>query len=198
MVHSRALLAFTMVVAACLACDAAVAQEHKPAPAAPVHKPARAPKAPAAPAAETERKSTEVHVTGAKWTSQCTSASRHAEVECTMEQSILLNNTRQLLALIVIRMPANLHEPVMTIQVPVGLFLPAGLSLQIDEGKPLSVPLQTCDLKGCYATTPIAKDMIEALKGGKRLAVTFENNAKEKITVPFALDSFADAYAKIQ
>jgi invasion protein IalB len=86
----------------------------------------------------------------------------------------------------------------MMIQVPVGLYLPAGLNLQVDEGKPQPVPLQTCDLKGCYAGMQISPELLATLKAGKRLSMTFENLAKNNVTVPLVLDNFAEAFQKIQ
>jgi hypothetical protein len=50
--------------------------------------------------------------------------------------------------------------------------------LQIDEKKPLNLTLQTCDLKGCYAATPIAPELLAELKAGKKLAVSFQNLTK--------------------
>lgn len=201
--YSYALVAFALVILVPFAIDGvAPAQERTPTaprrarpPAPPKSSPAPAVTEKSSPEAE---KSTEIKVAGAKWVSQCASASRQSQVECTMEQTILLNNTRQLLASVVLRVPADTHQPVMMVHVPVGLYIPAGLTLQIDEGKPLSIGLQTCDLKGCYAGETVPKDMIESMKGGKRLAITFQNVAKQSITVPLTLDNFAEAYQKIQ
>jgi invasion protein IalB len=67
----------------------------------------------------------------------------------------VLANTGQALVSVVVRTQADKGEPVMAIRVPVGLYLPAGLGLKIDDGKPETVPLQTCDLQGCYAETQV-------------------------------------------
>ena len=93
---------------------------------------------------------------------------------------MVLTNTGQLVASVLVRVPNDTHQPVMMIQVPVGLFLPAGLNLQIDEGKPQPVPLQTCDLKGCYAGMQMSPELIASLKAGKRLTMTFQNLAEEQ------------------
>jgi invasion protein IalB len=115
-----------------------------------------------------------------------------------MEQTVVLTSSGQLLASVMLRFPANTREPVLMVQVPVGLFLPAGLSLQVDENKPVTLPLQTCDLKGCYAGAPVAADFLNAMKSGKRLLVTFQNMAKENVGVPLSLENFAEAYQKTQ
>jgi invasion protein IalB len=136
--------------------------------------------------------------TAGGWVAKCVSESRQSPVECSMEQTVVLTNTGQLVASVLVRVPNDTHQPVMMIQVPVGLFLPAGLNLQIDEGKPQPVPLQTCDLKGCYAGMQITPELIASLKAGKRLTMTFQNLAKNNVAVPLGLENFADAFQKIQ
>jgi len=135
---------------------------------------------------------------GAGWGSRCASQSRQSAIECSIEQTLTLSNTGQLLASVVIRVPADTRQPVMMIQVPVGLYLPAGLTLQIDENKPEPLAFQTCDLKGCYGGNSVSPEMLAAMKGGKRFTITFQNLAKENISVPLTLENFADAYQKIQ
>jgi invasion protein IalB len=50
----------------------------------------------------------------------------------------------------------------------------------------------------CYASTPIAPDLLAALRSGKQLKVSFQNLGKETITIPIPLADFAAAYDKIK
>jgi invasion protein IalB len=115
-----------------------------------------------------------------------------------MEQTLILTNTGQLVAAVAIQLQSGKPQPVMTIRVPGGLYIPAGLSLQIDDGKAQVLPLQTCDQQGCYAEIQVSADMLAALKSGKRLSITCQNAAKNNFVLPLALDNFADAFQKIQ
>lgn len=132
------------------------------------------------------------------WVSRCTSEARGSTVECAMEQSAVLANTGQLVTSVTVRVPSDSHQPLLMIQVPIGLYLPAGLYLQIDKNKPELLPLQTCDLKGCYAGTQISAELLASLKAGKQLAVIFKNMAKNDVTVKLTLDNFAETYKKIE
>lgn len=107
-------------------------------------------------------------------------------------------NTGQFVASVAVRMRSDAKEPVMTIRIPVGLYLPAGLSINVDDGKPQPVPLQTCDQQGCYGETSLSAAFLTALKGGKRLSLTFQNMAKSNVVLPVPLDNFAAAFQKIQ
>jgi invasion protein IalB len=135
---------------------------------------------------------------GSEWVSRCASEGRQGALECVAEQTAVLQKTGQLVAAVSIRVPADTHQPSLAVQIPVGLFLPAGVTLQIDDKKPLNLTLQTCDLKGCYAATPISPELLDELKGGKKLAVSFQNLTKENISVPLQLTNFDQAYQKIQ
>jgi invasion protein IalB len=82
-------------------------------------------------------------------------------------------------------------------QLPPGLNLPVGAKLQVDDGNAIDVQIQTCENRGCYSSAPIAPEMLAALKSGKQLKVSFQNLARETITVPPPAD-FAAAYDKIK
>jgi invasion protein IalB len=178
-----------------------IAQAPTQAPNPKPPRPAQPPSAkqpPSAPATEQQASQTVNLAPGAGWVSRCVSASRQSPVECSMEQTAALTNTGQVLAAVTVRVPADTRQPVMMVQLPVGLYLPAGLVLQVDESKPQTIPLQTCDVKGCYAGMQVNPELLSALKGGKRLTMTFEDLAKHNIAVPFALDNFAETLLKIE
>jgi len=84
------------------------------------------------------------------------------------------------------------------VQLPLGLNLPGGARLQVDDGKVVELLIQTCENRGCYANTQISPDLLAALKSGKQLKVSFQNLAKETITIPMPLADFTAAYDKIK
>ena len=62
-----------------------------------------------------------------------------------MEQTAVLTKTGQLIVLINIRVPSDTRAPVAVIQLPLGLNLPAGAKLQVDDGKVTDLQIQTCE-----------------------------------------------------
>jgi invasion protein IalB len=154
-----------------------------------------APAAPAAPPAETPAAAAPA---APGWAARCSSAGRDAPLECAMEQTAVLSKTGQLVVLLNIRVPSDTHTPVALVQLPLGLNLPVGVKLQVDEGKTADLQIQTCDNRGCYASMPIAADQLAAMKSGKQLKLSFQNLNKESITIPMPLADFAAAYDKIK
>jgi invasion protein IalB len=59
------------------------------------------------------------------------------------------------------------------------LFLAAGTTIQIDQGKLESLQVQTCDDRGCYAGAPVTKDMLAILQKAEKLTVTFQDLKKQ-------------------
>ena len=154
-----------------------------------------APMAQAAPAPTSENANTPAPP---GWVARCSSASRGAPLECAIEQSAVLTKTGQLIVLVNVRVPAETRAPVALVQLPLGLNLPAGAKLQVDDGKTSDLQIQTCEARGCYANLPIPPDVMAALKSGKQLKVSFQNMAKETIAIPMPLADFAAAYEKIK
>ena len=149
--------------------------------------------APATPTPPTEAKPAQPG-----WAARCSSASRDTPLECAMEQTAVLSKTGQLIVLVNIRVPSDTHTPVALVQLPLGLNLPGGAKLQVDDGKTTDLQIQTCENRGCYAGTPIAPELLAAMRSGKQLKVLFQSLAKETITIPMPLTDFAAAYDKIK
>ena len=110
----------------------------------------------------------------------------------------MLPRTGQLVIAVNIRVPADTHTPSALIQLPLGLNIPNGAKLQVDDGKTTDLQIQTCEARGCYAGTTIAPELLVAMKSGKQLKVSFQNLNKETLTVPLPLADFAAAYDKIK
>ena len=132
------------------------------------------------------------------WAARCSSASRDAPLECAIEQTAVLSKTGQLIVLVNIRVPSDTHTPLATVQLPLGLNLPGGAKFQVDDGKVTDLQIQACEARGCYAAAVIAPDELAALRSGKQLKLSFQNLAKETITIPMPLTDFAAAYDKIK
>lgn len=132
------------------------------------------------------------------WVTHCGSATRAAAVECSMEQRVLTTDTHQLLAMFSVRIPADTRAPVLMIQLPLGLYLPAGITLQVDQDTAIEMPVQTCDNAGCYAGAPLSGEFSTKLQRGQTLRLGFQNLSRTKLDVTMTLDGFGPALAAIK
>lgn len=132
------------------------------------------------------------------WASRCVAGARQGPLECSIEQRLVMQNTGQLVAAVTIRLPTDSTAPVMMIQTPLGLLLPPGVRIDIDGGAAQTLPLQTCDNSGCYAGNPVSDEMLNAMAGGSKLNLTFQNLNKQDVTVSATLVGFTAAFQRIR
>ena len=115
-----------------------------------------------------------------------------------MEQRAVVTETGRLLILLTIRVPAETRKPVLAIQAPNSIYLPAGVTIDIDGDQKAKLEFQMCDGNGCYAAAPIADDLKQAMFKGLKMNVAFQNLNKREFKVPMSLSSFTDVYNSIQ
>lgn len=132
------------------------------------------------------------------WTSSCVSDGRTAPARCQIEQRIVLQQGNRTLLTVRIEMPAEPRRPALLFQMPLGLHLPSGVTLVIDQGQPQQTAIESCDPNGCYAGMPLEAALLAGLKAGNTLQVTLHNLARETIEVPVPLAGFSAAFARIE
>jgi invasion protein IalB len=180
---------------AALAAAPALAQtlpRPNPRPAAP---PALAPAAAAAPAAPNgENASTPPP----SWSTGCVAEQRGGQLNCSVEQRAIVTNTGQLVASVRINVPQDTKKPVMMIQVPLGLFVPAGITIDVNGTNAQKLDIQTCEAQGCYAGAPVPDAFLAAMLKEPKLNLTFQSLNKQSINLSLPLIGFPQAYAKIK
>jgi len=132
------------------------------------------------------------------WSSQCNAEGRSETLDCAVVHRLFITNTGQLIGSVTIRMPGDTREPVMMIQTPIGLFLPAGVSIDVDEKNPQRFELQTCDGNGCYAGSPVSDDLLASMRKGQKFNIKFQGLKKQEIKLQLSLAGFAAAFDKIK
>lgn len=172
--------------------------QNKPAPQ-PAARPAQAAPAPQPQAAPAQAAPAQPQANAAPaWTARCASPARAVPLECTLEQQVVVQATGQQISLVNVRVPGDTRQPVMMIQLPLGLFLPAGLTIAVDEGKGQTVAIQSCDQRACYVGLPLNAELLESMKKGQRLNLQMQSINREPATIAHPLTDFASQYAKIQ
>ncbi|MFO1067612.1 MAG: invasion associated locus B family protein [Geminicoccaceae bacterium] len=134
------------------------------------------------------------------WSTRCVSEARAVAPACTAEQTVLVRQQQNNQVLLTLRLqaPASRSPLTFSVQTPLGLLLPAGLTLQVDETPPLTLPLQTCDNAGCYAATPLNDELARAYGAGGRLRIGLQTAAGETLTIEIPLEGFAEALERIR
>lgn len=150
-----------------------------------------------APAQDTTKKAAKPAPTviNSGWNVQCNTVKSDLVCLALMDVTYIKNKTRFMRVAI---QPARDDKKNLTLQLPLGLSLPDGALLTVDEKKPAQVIIQTCTQQGCFARTEFTDDMSKNFKAGKKLTVTVKSNQQREIRVELPLTGFTKAVDKLQ
>jgi invasion protein IalB len=132
------------------------------------------------------------------WTSSCVSDGRGAPARCAIEQRIVLQQNNRVFLTVKIELPAEPRNPTLFVQTPLGLHLPSGLTLKVDQGQPVPMAIQSCDQNGCYAGAAVDGGLLASLKAGNMLHVVLQTLARETLDIEVPLSGFSAAYGRIE
>lgn len=91
----------------------------------------------------------------------------------------------------------NNGQPILAlaeIVVPLGVFLPGALGLQVDQNEPKAVPFERCIPDGCVVRAPIAAAMLEQMKVGGTANLIVSPSPDERVKLPISLSGFTAAF----
>ncbi len=131
------------------------------------------------------------------WVVNC--SDNKGALDCRAGQAVFIKTTGQRLLSVAVSVPADTKKPVMLLQVPLGVYLPAGVSLQIGKDAPKTLPYKGCAQGGCIAEYAVTEAEIGAMLKGSDLTISVQNqNRQPAFTVTVPVTGFAEAYAKIK
>jgi invasion protein IalB len=180
--------ALMLAVGVGLCANPAAAQDKKGAPAAaPAGK--AAPAAPAAAAADQSA-----------WVKLCEKAPSLAEPKkelnvCLTHHERLDGNTGMVLVSAAIRQVEGQDKEALMVMVPLGMALPPGVQVKVDDKEPVKLAFTLCHAAGCTAEGEASKAVIDQMKTGKQVVVAAINLAGKAIGFPVPLTGFDKAYA---
>ena len=190
------LAAAAMAVALGLGTSIALAQEAQqvPAPTAPAQ---QAP-APQGGAAQPELELTERQIQD--WMVRCGRPEGQEQEVCEMQQQQVDSEDRTVMAVAVGRVPCTSNVGLL-ILLPLGILLPAGVTMQIDGGAAIPLEVERCEREGCRIERILEPDLLNRLKAGTKATVFFQavdpQGKRQRLGVPISLLGFTAALNEV-
>lgn len=131
------------------------------------------------------------------WLVNCSNQTSGSTLSCDVAQSIVVAETNQRLATTRFFKDAGSSETTAAITLPLGLFLPAGVSLSAGENDLGNAQVEACDGDGCYAAIKLTDGWEEQLAGQDVLIVSAQTLARETISFSFPLDGFPASWSLV-
>jgi invasion protein IalB len=117
-------------------------------------------------------------------------------LDCRAAEVLRMTDTGQLS--VSVHLAPQTKKPEMLLLLPLGIHLPAGVTLHFGQDQGRVVPLQNCDSSGCLAEYAISDAEINGMVKGQPLTVSVQDANKQPLSVRVPTASFAAAYAKIK
>lgn len=129
------------------------------------------------------------------WRLQCERDSKR----CFIYQRTDLQKTGQQVLGVVVGNLGPKGEHIIHLTIPLGIYIPPGVALKIDDGEQISLSVHTCSPKGCEAMINMEQSLLSALQKGKAANIAFlDAVTRRQITVGVSLMGFGDAYAALR
>jgi invasion protein IalB len=158
------------------------------APPAQQQKPAEAP--PQAPAAEAQQP----QLIYSPWTKFCLKGQEtNAQQVCFTGKDGRIESGMPVIAAVLIE-PEGDTKKVLRVTLPLGMQLPQGTRVIVDQGQPMNAPYIICFTNGCMADYEASAELIGKLKKGQGLVVQGINSQGQPISLVLPLTDFGKAY----
>ncbi len=132
------------------------------------------------------------------WTLRCMSGTESPARRCEMVQVLGDTETGRELMLIAIGYPEGQPSPIAWIILPLGVLLPPGIGLKIDQGDSMGLPFRSCDSGGCSTPWKLSDADVAALKKGNELMVIFKDIEGKSLGLPVSLSGFTAAFTRLK
>lgn len=130
----------------------------------------------------------------ADWILECAPGAQEKR-QCSLRQTITDGKGRRIVQLVAAR---NGKTTYLDVVVPLGIFIPYSVTLNLAENAKLAMQVVDCDKTGCRAVIPLDDKALARMKSAKSVSVTFQDSKSGKLlTVEGSLNGFAQGIAMI-
>lgn len=131
------------------------------------------------------------------WAVNCTNQVG-AKFACEMTQNIIDQQSRGQVMLISVKSVASGGSSAMLFRVFHGVYIPAGVGVNVDKGHPTKVQFQKSDQLGVYAALPLDEKWTGEMRKGRELRISLEVNQGQPLEIVARLQGFGKALDKVR
>ncbi len=131
------------------------------------------------------------------WKLRCDSPPGSTNELCIIQQNVVDDQNPDVRLVVTVYKTADGKNRMMRIIAPLGVLLPSGLGVRIDQSDMGRVGFVRCLPIGCAAEVIMEDGLLEQLKAGQKIVFILFKNPEQGIGVPVSLSGFAEAYDKL-
>lgn len=130
------------------------------------------------------------------WAKACAKDQKGADI-CYVEQFAVAQPQNAVLLHVRIGHIGPEGKPRMIVAAPTGVLLPAGLTITLDQNKPIQLPFNTCDANGCVAVVDMDANALKQFTSGTVLMVRYLQGNNSPLDIPVQMAGLSAALANI-
>ena len=130
------------------------------------------------------------------WKAKCEIPKGAAKQQCFIFQQLLMKQNGKQVLLVAVSM-TDAQKARITLNVPLGVYLPAGLQLNVPGADPVKFVLQICLQNGCKAASLLPDALVKAMKSANKGSVILLNSQGRKVGLPVSLKGFTAGLAAL-
>jgi invasion protein IalB len=131
------------------------------------------------------------------WQIRCDTPPGAKSEQCALIQSVTAEDRANVGLTVIVLKTADAKSRLMRVVAPLGVLLPSGLGLKIDQADIGRAGFVRCLPNGCIAEVVMDDALIKKLQTGKTATFIIFQTPEEGIGFPMSLNGFAEGYAKL-
>lgn len=139
-----------------------------------------------------------VRETHGAWQVSCRTPPGAKEEKCALVQSVTAEDRPNVGLTVVFYEAIGENKKLLRVVVPLGVLLPTGLGLKIDDQDVGNAPFLKCGKRGCVAEVVLQDEVIAKLKQGTNAMFIIFDTPEAGIGIPVSLQGFTDAFASLK
>lgn len=131
-----------------------------------------------------------VKATHGDWQMRCEVPPGAKAEQCALVQNVAAEDRPNLTLLVIVLKTADQKSRLLRVVAPLGVLLPSGLGLKIDDKDIGRAGFVRCLTTGCVAEVVIDDTLLNQLKGGKNATFIVFQTPEEGVGIPVSLSGF--------
>ncbi|WP_370642451.1 invasion associated locus B family protein [Afifella sp. H1R] len=131
------------------------------------------------------------------WEVRCDTPPGAQNEQCVVMQFVTAEDRPNVGLTVIVLKTADKQARILRVLAPLGVLLPRGLGLRIDDDDLGSAGFVRCLPNGCVAEVIMDDDLLKKMQSGTNATFIIFQTPEEGIGIPIALAGFKDGYAEL-
>ncbi len=131
------------------------------------------------------------------WEIRCETPAGASSEQCALIQSVVAEDKTNVNLVVIVLKTSDGKSRLLRVIAPLGVLLPNGLGLKIDQTEIGRAGFVKCLPTGCVAEVVMDDKLIDQMKNGKTATFVIHQVPEEGVGLPLNLQGFKDGYAKL-